>query len=206
MSIKSERGSVGIIIAVVVVVLIGIGVLSNNSSNSSSGSSTSDSSSSSLSEPDYSDYESKYDESDYSSSYDSYDQYDDYDYSSGYDNEPADEPTTTTSSSNVYYANCSAARAAGAAPIYRGEAGYRAPLDRDNDGVACEPYYGNQPTRGTLVMLSMCGARLSPQWIMLADGIKGAILVVELDTDNQDIDTKIYKITYILCANQSNKK
>jgi hypothetical protein len=39
---------------------------------------------------------------------------------------------------NVYYANCTAARAAGAAPIYRGQPGYRPALDRDNDGVACE--------------------------------------------------------------------
>ncbi|WP_308161408.1 excalibur calcium-binding domain-containing protein [Dietzia psychralcaliphila] len=36
------------------------------------------------------------------------------------------------------YANCSAARAAGAAPIMRGEPGYASKLDRDNDGVACE--------------------------------------------------------------------
>ncbi|WP_246136079.1 excalibur calcium-binding domain-containing protein [Knoellia locipacati] len=38
----------------------------------------------------------------------------------------------------AYYANCAAARAAGAAPLYRGEPGYRSGLDRDNDGVACE--------------------------------------------------------------------
>ncbi|MGF9822603.1 thermonuclease family protein [Brevibacillus agri] len=38
----------------------------------------------------------------------------------------------------VYYANCSEAKAAGAAPLYRGEPGYRAKLDRDNDGIACE--------------------------------------------------------------------
>jgi hypothetical protein len=38
----------------------------------------------------------------------------------------------------VYYANCSAARAAGAAPVYRGEPGYASHLDRDNDGVGCE--------------------------------------------------------------------
>lgn len=38
----------------------------------------------------------------------------------------------------VYFKNCSAARAAGAAPIRRGEPGYRPALDRDNDGVACE--------------------------------------------------------------------
>ncbi|WP_280466835.1 GmrSD restriction endonuclease domain-containing protein [Nocardia cyriacigeorgica] len=40
--------------------------------------------------------------------------------------------------SNVYYKNCSEARAAGAAPIYAGEPGYRAGLDRNSDGVACE--------------------------------------------------------------------
>ncbi len=37
-----------------------------------------------------------------------------------------------------YYANCAAARAAGAAPIQRGDAGYRAGLDRDANGIACE--------------------------------------------------------------------
>lgn len=37
-----------------------------------------------------------------------------------------------------YYANCAAARAAGVAPLRRGEPGYRAGLDRDQDGVACE--------------------------------------------------------------------
>lgn len=38
----------------------------------------------------------------------------------------------------VWYANCTAARAAGAAPIRAGQPGYRAALDRDGDGVACE--------------------------------------------------------------------
>ena len=38
----------------------------------------------------------------------------------------------------AYYANCTAARAAGAAPLYAGHAGYRPELDRDKDGVACE--------------------------------------------------------------------
>ena len=41
-------------------------------------------------------------------------------------------------SSGVYYANCKEARAAGAAPLYLGESGYRAELDRDHDGIACE--------------------------------------------------------------------
>ena len=40
----------------------------------------------------------------------------------------------------AHFRNCDAARTAGVAPIYRGESGYRAPLDADLDGVACEPY------------------------------------------------------------------
>jgi hypothetical protein len=47
-------------------------------------------------------------------------------------------PPTTAATSSVYYANCAAARAAGAAPIHRGEPGYRSGLDRDGDGIACE--------------------------------------------------------------------
>ena len=42
----------------------------------------------------------------------------------------------------VYYKYCSHARAAGAAPIRRGQPGYGAHLDRDGDGIACEPYKG----------------------------------------------------------------
>jgi len=38
----------------------------------------------------------------------------------------------------VRYANCAAARAAGAAPLHRGDPGYSSRLDRDGDGVACE--------------------------------------------------------------------
>ena len=38
----------------------------------------------------------------------------------------------------VYYANCAAARTAGAAPVHRGEPGYGRHLDRDGDGVGCE--------------------------------------------------------------------
>lgn len=57
--------------------------------------------------------------------------------------EPAPEPRTAYSgsvgrSSSGYYRNCSAARAAGAAPIRRGDPGYSRRLDRDGDGVACE--------------------------------------------------------------------
>lgn len=38
------------------------------------------------------------------------------------------------------YRNCAAARAAGAAPLYRGQPGYGAHMDGDGDGIACEPY------------------------------------------------------------------
>jgi hypothetical protein len=38
----------------------------------------------------------------------------------------------------AYYASCADAKAAGAAPIYAGQPGYRAGLDRDNDGTACD--------------------------------------------------------------------
>ena len=41
---------------------------------------------------------------------------------------------------DIYYPNCAAARAAGAAPIYVGQPGYRPGLDADNDGIACEPF------------------------------------------------------------------
>ncbi|MDO5083748.1 MAG: excalibur calcium-binding domain-containing protein [Arachnia propionica] len=40
--------------------------------------------------------------------------------------------------SDVHYASCKEAKAAGAAPLYRGQPGYRSKLDGDNDGVACE--------------------------------------------------------------------
>jgi hypothetical protein len=47
------------------------------------------------------------------------------------------KPTSTKATSGGY-ANCSEARAAGAAPILRGEPGYAPKLDRDSDGIACE--------------------------------------------------------------------
>ncbi|MGA3525882.1 excalibur calcium-binding domain-containing protein [Melissospora conviva] len=48
------------------------------------------------------------------------------------------EPTRAKVPDTVYYANCDAVRAAGAAPLYAGEPGYSFKLDRDRDGVACE--------------------------------------------------------------------
>lgn len=39
---------------------------------------------------------------------------------------------------DVYYKNCTEARAAGAAPLYRGQPGYRDKMDGDGDDIACE--------------------------------------------------------------------
>jgi len=39
---------------------------------------------------------------------------------------------------NGAYRNCTEARAAGAAPVYRGQPGYGPHLDRDGDGIGCE--------------------------------------------------------------------
>lgn len=52
------------------------------------------------------------------------------------------ETSEAPSNPYVYYKDCDAARAAGAAPLHRGDPGYRSELDRDGDGVACEPYNG----------------------------------------------------------------
>lgn len=48
-------------------------------------------------------------------------------------------PTYTPPRSD-YYRNCKEAWAAGAAPLYRGQPGYRPEMDGDGDGIACEPY------------------------------------------------------------------
>lgn len=54
------------------------------------------------------------------------------------DPDPGAVSPTSAVDESVYFANCSAAEAAGAAPILAGQPGYRAGLDRDGDGVACE--------------------------------------------------------------------
>ena len=50
----------------------------------------------------------------------------------------APAPAPEQKQESMYYPNCKAARAAGAAPLYRGDPGYREELDRDRDGIACE--------------------------------------------------------------------
>jgi hypothetical protein len=43
---------------------------------------------------------------------------------------------------SVYYSGCNQVRAAGKAPLYRGDPGFRDGMDGDGDGIACEPYRG----------------------------------------------------------------
>ena len=50
----------------------------------------------------------------------------------------APAPPAAPAGGAAYFKNCTAARAAGAAPLHRGDPGYRPELDRDGDGVACE--------------------------------------------------------------------
>ncbi|WP_241996479.1 excalibur calcium-binding domain-containing protein [Kribbella antiqua] len=38
----------------------------------------------------------------------------------------------------MVFTTCAAVRAAGLAPLYRGDPGYTEALDRNGDGVACE--------------------------------------------------------------------
>jgi Excalibur calcium-binding domain/Protein of unknown function (DUF1524) len=51
---------------------------------------------------------------------------------------PQPAPAPVPPAGAVYYANCTAVRAAGAAPIHRGDPGYAPKLDRDGDGIGCE--------------------------------------------------------------------
>ena len=50
----------------------------------------------------------------------------------------------SSGASGRVFRNCDEARAAGAAPVRRGDPGYGPHLDRDNDGVGCEPYRGRR--------------------------------------------------------------
>ena len=51
-------------------------------------------------------------------------------------------PVRAPAPAGVYFRNCKEAWAAGAAPLRRGQPGYRPGMDGDGDGIACEPYRG----------------------------------------------------------------
>uniref|UniRef100_UPI0021C0E73A excalibur calcium-binding domain-containing protein n=1 Tax=Frankia tisae TaxID=2950104 RepID=UPI0021C0E73A len=61
---------------------------------------------------------------------------------------PAATGGPTQASGSAHYDNCTAARDAGVAPLHRGDPGYRAGLDADGDGIACETSTGPTTTRG----------------------------------------------------------
>ncbi len=44
---------------------------------------------------------------------------------------------------SIHYSGCKEVRAAGKAPLYRGQPGYGEHMDGDHDGIACEPYPGS---------------------------------------------------------------
>lgn len=50
----------------------------------------------------------------------------------------APSPAHAAPASGRPFRNCAEARAAGAAPVRRGDPGYGPHLDRDNDGIGCE--------------------------------------------------------------------
>lgn len=50
----------------------------------------------------------------------------------------APAPVAPAAPAAEFYGSCKEARAAGAAPLYAGDPGYRLDLDRDGDGIACE--------------------------------------------------------------------
>ena len=52
--------------------------------------------------------------------------------------EPQKESESAPEPQKEFYANCKEAKAAGAAPMYKGDPGYRPELDRDGDGSACD--------------------------------------------------------------------
>ena len=51
---------------------------------------------------------------------------------------PGARPGAAHRAGGVYYANCTAGRAAGAAPVHRATPATAAKLDRDGDGIGCE--------------------------------------------------------------------
>jgi hypothetical protein len=55
---------------------------------------------------------------------------------------PGGRVPATVPANGGAFRNCAQARAAGAAPVRAGEPGYGPHLDRDGDGIGCEPYRG----------------------------------------------------------------
>ncbi|WP_258373070.1 excalibur calcium-binding domain-containing protein, partial [Modestobacter versicolor] len=87
---------------------------------------------------------------------------------------PVPTPGTQPALQPVGYQNCDAARAAGAAPVYAGQPGYRPELDADGDGIGCEDAAAvalvdtaTSPTGTGAGQLAYTGVELTP---LLAGG------------------------------------
>lgn len=55
---------------------------------------------------------------------------------------PQPRSSQAAAEASVTYAGCNQVRAAGKAPLYAGQPGYRSDMDGDGDGIACEPHPG----------------------------------------------------------------
>lgn len=55
-------------------------------------------------------------------------------------NSPEEQAQMDALMASTYYSGCNDVRAAGKAPLYYGEPGYREGMDGDGDGIACEDY------------------------------------------------------------------
>jgi endonuclease YncB( thermonuclease family) len=86
--------------------------------------------------------------------------------------------------SRYVYANCTEARNAGVAPIYRGEHGYSTRLDRDGDGVACEngasPQAANSSVQTRIAPVALISAQAENS--SLTPPIEGTAQVLDGDT------------------------
>lgn len=96
---------------------------------------------------------------------------------------PRPQPVYSSPREKIY-PNCDAARAAGAAPVYRGDPGYGSHLDHDGDGVGCENTAGGAqsarpptPARPAIVALST-----TPSTSEIPIPISGTAQVLDGDT------------------------
>jgi hypothetical protein len=53
---------------------------------------------------------------------------------------PVVRPAASATGPDVHYSGCNVVRALGKAPLYSDQPGYRADMDGDGDGIACEPH------------------------------------------------------------------
>jgi hypothetical protein len=53
---------------------------------------------------------------------------------------PVVRPAASATGPDVHYSDCNEVRALGKAPLYSDQPGYRADMDGDGDGIACEPH------------------------------------------------------------------